>query len=298
LEGPEAVLCDLNEQSLNAATQDLVEIFAHHNFLTEYAQSQDLNALINEVLVESSLKTLAVVSMNNCTAFIEKRILGTDKRVKKFPKVFLDYVKKLPEWQKHYKDAKHQIKKRKLNVVSKSVSASNGQAQKMHDFVLKHYRQLYGNGSLELAKFSDQVCYGFWSQLPKKFASIVFILKAALKYYLGYLEEIGHVDARLIEYHIDPGSKQLLVMNSPVDNRDILVVDRSYSGNTLENMQDMVNNEGANSSILAICPKSVSAAKKCDYFLFLDKIIERNQVDMGKEGWETDLFRNIVNNES
>jgi len=295
LESPEAVLCDLNEISMNEATQDLVEIFALHNLLTEFMKSQDLDILINDALEHSDLRGLAVASADNCTSFIEKRVFGTDLRVQQFPRLFLDYLKRLPEWRRFQRESKNQIKSRKLGVTSRSVSASNGKAQKMHRSVLSAYGRLYGSGSHEVTKFSDQVVSGFWRQLPRNFESFVFILKASLKYYLGYLEEMGDIDARLIEYHIDPGAKQLLVEDTAVENRNTLIVDRSYSGTTLEKMKESLSREGARPSVFAVYPKSVSAFDKSDFFLFLDKIIARERLDMDKEGWETDLFRDIVN---
>jgi hypothetical protein len=297
LEGPEAVLCDLNELSMNEATQNPVEIFALHNFLTEFMKAQDLDILIQDALDHSDLRNIAIAYADNCTSFIEKRVFGTDIRVQQFPKMFLNYVKKFPEWERFHRESRNQITARPLNVLSRSASASNGRAQAMYRSVLNYYGHLYGSGSCEISKFSDQVVFGFWKQLPKRFESLVFILKASLKYYLGYLEEMGDIDARLIEYHIDPGSKQLLVENTTVRDRNTLIVDRSYSGNTLDKMKELLSREGAKPSVLAIFPKSVSAVAKSDFFLFLDKIIEKARLDMSKEGWETDLFRDIVNNE-
>jgi hypothetical protein len=62
-------------------------------------------------------------------------------------------------------------------------------------------------------------------------------------------------------------------------------------------MKESLSREGARPSVLAVFPKSVSAVAKSDFFLYLDKIIDRARLDMNREGWETDLFRDIVNNE-
>ncbi len=297
MEGPEAVLCDLNEQSMNEATRDLVEIYALHIFLTESMKARSLDLLIQDALDHSDLRDIAIAHADNCTSFIEKRVFGTDHRVQKFPKIFLDYVKKLPEWKRFQRESRNQIKTRTLNVLSRSVSGSNGRARAMYHSVMDYYGRLYGSGSYEISKFSDQVVQGFWKQLPDNFEALVFILKASLKYYLGYLEEMGPIDARLIEYHIDPGSKQLLVANATVKDKNTLIVDRSYSGSTLDQMKELLHKEGAKPYVLAVFPKSVAAVAKCDFFLFLDKIIERARLDTNKAGWERELFRNIVNRE-
>ena len=48
MQAPEAVLCDLNEPVSNMATQDLIEIFAMHKYLTSYHKCCDMDYLIKE----------------------------------------------------------------------------------------------------------------------------------------------------------------------------------------------------------------------------------------------------------
>jgi len=296
MQAPEAVLCDLNEPASNMATQDLVEIYALHKYITSYIGCCDMDYLIEEVIKKENLGDLEVGNIPGCASLIEKRVFGTDARVKEFPKLFFKHVKESPEWMKFYKEAQEELNIRELNFFKKNITDTNSNTQEKYNFVLNKYKALYGENSYELSELPKEAIYGFWNQLPNKFDVHVFVLKSALRYYYGYLEEIGDINAKLWEYHVSSNLKRLMVVDKDLKNKKTLLVDRSYSGHTIDEMSYLLKKEGADISVLAMFPKSLPAIKSSDYFLFLDKIIAKEWVMTQQKNWEVELFKKIVNN--
>lgn len=91
-------------------------------------------------------------------------------------------------------------------------------------------------------------------------------------------------------------TKELKIFNKKLKNKEVAIIDRSYSSNTLDYLGEKVKKEGGKVLKLALFPKSGRAVRHSDYILFLDKWVRSKAIQF-KKNWAEDLFIKIVNNE-
>jgi hypothetical protein len=143
--------------------------------------------------------------------------------------------------------------------------------------------------------------YGFWKNFLKNFPKdiiYIFIPKAGLKYAFGFIEETGKWQRIMLwECHMSlDQTKELRVFNKELKNREVAIIDRSYSSNTLDYLKEKIIQEGGHPLSIALFPKSKRAIQHSDYILFLDKFIKSKNICF-KENWQEDLFIKVINNE-
>jgi hypothetical protein len=152
-------------------------------------------------------------------------------------------------------------------------------------------------GYYELAKNDlDFAVGGFWEELKfHNLHSIIFVLKSSLKYALGYLEDMNdQKNIVLWEYHAGyDTSKEIIIASRNLSGKDVLIVDRSFSGITLKELADRVKKMGGRPTTLSLFPKSLSAIKNSDCFIYLDTLIHKKDLKLSQD-WAEQLFIDVL----
>jgi len=287
LRAPEFVLVDLSEFSANLTRQP-------HEILTLYRilKRLDLKDLISKIIKQERWSDIEIIPLKGASSQAEIRVACSDIRAKKFPKLIYSHLKKTDLWKNEIKQSKALLHPRPLKIYSKSLKDCRAKTKNFYKKVVSQY-ELLGQ------KLNEKTAIGgFWNFLNNDADVIIFILKAGLKYALGYLEDVpNNKEVILWEYHLgNDNSKEVIIAPCDIKNKNVLIVDRSYSGGTLAELSEKVDGFGGNASTLSLFPKSIYAIKNANLILFLDKYLKKSQIDL-EDDWAEKLFISVINNE-
>jgi len=79
-----------------------------------------------------------------------------------------------------------------------------------------------------------------------------------------------------------------------MEDKGVLILDNSYSGNTLIRAMSLVLNEGGRPSRLALFPKSKLSVVNPEYVLFVDKVLKSDTLDLSNTHWITDTYKEVL----
>lgn len=149
---------------------------------------------------------------------------------------------------------------------------------------------------IEEIKTPSEIITGFWHEiLTCDF--YIFVPKAGLKYAFGFVEDRQETENVIFwEYHtgIEKG-KELIVFNKNLKNKKVAIIDRLYSGKTLQYFKKAVKKLKGIPIRVALYPKSRDNLDKGDWILFLDKFLKVKNIPSGKK-WAEELFIKVINN--
>jgi len=289
LRAPEAVLCDLSEIYPNQ-TFDLKEIITLFRIL----KSLNLPDLLNKI-TSRYFPNLETVLFEGGHSNLEIRIAGSDKRIFKLPRFLYYHLKETNLWKTELKDTKRILKERRPCLRIKTLKNCSLKTQNFYNKIVKQY------SNFEKINFPSIAVYGFWKNFPKNLPQntiYIFVPKAGLKYAFGFIEDKRTFQQIMLwECHLSLDmTKELIIFNKVLRNKKVVIIDRSYSSNTLDYLSEKVIAEGGNPLKIALFPKSKRAIQHSDYFLFLDKFIASNTIQF-KKNWPEELFVKVVNND-
>lgn len=285
LRAPEAVLCDLSEVYPNP-TFDLHEILTLFRILN----SVNLESLINK-LTFRYFPNLEVVLFDTKFSELELRVAGSDKRIFKLPQILYRFLKNTKMWTKKFREVKHLIKNRSLKIKKKDLNKCKERTQIFFKKLSSEYSFLS-----DKIKLPDTAIFGFWKELPKC-DFYIFVPKSGIKYALGFIEETNQLEKIMLwECHLSLDmTKELKIFPKKLKGKQIALIDRTYSSNTLDYLGEKIKEEGGRVVKIALFPKSKRAIQHSDFFIFLDKLISSNTVQLKKNSWGEELFIKIIN---
>ncbi len=136
-----------------------------------------------------------------------------------------------------------------------------------------------------------------WNEVAKLGSSYVFVAHSGVPFLRGFYNTTKNKNLCLTEYHHshDPYEKYRkapLVKEfiSTLTKKDLdrpIIIDRSYTGNTLKYLKDSM--EG--SRTVALFPKTESSIRLSDYFIINNKLFNSKDVNCNKKSWYFNLIR-------
>jgi hypothetical protein len=284
MRAPEVSLCDLADVNVNP-TRSLPNIMTFYRTI----KSVGVEEVLKHALTQNYFNGLCVFPIIGDSVETEFRIVGTDKRVEYIPAVAYSFLAGTDEWKKQSVIANDQICDRVVDTHILGRSDLGDCASKLYERLADLYKHFGNNIPKPYA-----VC-GVWQRLPKGFDRFMFILKAGIKYALGYIEDCKDEEKLMLwENHTGMSSeKNMKIIGGDVSGRKIAIIDRSYSGSTLHHIKQKVLEEGGIPTTISVFPKSGMAIKKSDYLLFLDRFVASTDVETTTPNWAEELFRDV-----
>ncbi|MBU0535534.1 MAG: hypothetical protein KKE20_01110 [Nanoarchaeota archaeon] len=281
LQAPEAVVCDLSEMTPNK-TDSLVEIATVYRTINQIGVHKVLQSVLNPYF-----DGLEVIPNLGGSCESEIRMIGSDKRIFDLPSAIMSYLKTTDEWHHNYQLSARKVKER---TIASSDLPINQCEQKTNDLFEKT-RKLYDQ--LGIKGIPDYAVTGPWGNLPEC-DKYMFVMKSGFKYALGFVEDTGKDDdICLWEYHEGLSyDKELRIGCRDLEGKTVGIIDRSYSGNTLDTLRDDAIKEKANPIVISVFPKSTISLERSDYMIFLDRVVKTELIDK-EEGWALRLFEEI-----
>jgi hypothetical protein len=142
-----------------------------------------------------------------------------------------------------------------------------------------------------------------WHQIAALPGRKLFILSAGLSLGASYMSSTGDVDIYFTEQHRQNDSNQLSriqdfngIYPEPPDEENWVVIDKSYSGGTIDAASSMLENYLRRSLKIikvALFPKSLQAIKSADYIVYAGRLFRSVEVfpQLSPSNWHLELLR-------
>lgn len=268
LRAPETTLVDLSDPTSNPS-RNPAEVLGFFEFLEDNG--------VDDILDEA-IEDLKVRELKGKTIETEKRIVGESNSIEEVPYQIFEYYKETSDGHESSREP-----------VLRTESIEN--ADPMTFDVYDEIRDFYD----VVADTSIPPCMtvGSWTGSPEADVN-VFVAKAAIPYFLGFVEETGEKPV-LWEYHKGSrDTKEVKMFEEPLRNRKVNIYDKSYSGETLNGLAAEIEDEGGDSSIVATFPKSSQAVDNADYILFGDTFYDTDSIE-NDDNWHKELYCETFN---
>lgn len=131
-------------------------------------------------------------------------------------------------------------------------------------------------------------------QLPK-FDLIIFVPTGCYRYIASFLEEKTTRKIMFWEIHRDRNQKHSnKFLEKKIKGKRCLIIDKSYTGKTLNYLAKSVKRGGGIPIRLALFPKGKLAIKNSEYVLLLDKIMKSDKINLKAQNWCEKIYKEIL----
>jgi hypothetical protein len=260
LKAPEVWLVDLTDPFKHDLFKSTQLVFDFYNFLINQIDSGSINNLIKNILDENQIKELDFMVISGESINYEIRVVGSDKRIYSLRELLLDYF--LINSDKQY-------------LVNKNMCLENKNQNAFFENLINTYQKenICENKKLQNIEIKKLM-------LPLENYDYVVLIPTSCFKYTGLLKNFNCEKIFLVRTH---ASNNFLIedtLNFPpnLNNKKCLVMDISYSGETLKFMRSYLSKFGAKVETLALFPKSQLAIKNSDYCVILDKFCSSKEL--------------------
>jgi len=244
-----------------------------------FESSGELNKIINNfyketffVLGGDTLELEVRVALFKKDDSLRKKIIKNIENSKKYKEILEDLRYRLGE------------KERKLDIFCKPIKKTN----KFEQII-----DLYKSTMDKDFDFPDNV-YGFGKFLPEADYYLI-IPHSGFKFIDEISQKIGIDRVLIYEKHFSKDG-DFWVIKRNLNKKNVFIFDVSYSGKTMSWVADIVKEEGGNPFKIAVWPKSWMAVNGAEYIMFLDRIINRENINLGDKNWALNLYYKIAFN--
>ncbi|MDP2944268.1 MAG: phosphoribosyltransferase [bacterium] len=282
---PEIWIVDLADPFKVIKNGGLQENLALYNTFKYFQNNDEISNLINKTLRKNGLNGLKVYLLHGTSLETEVRMAGTDKRIDDFRQLFINTLRESKEFLKEIERIKinYGEKCRRLNLAEKPLDKA---ALKKYKDISNYYSYIDRDFC-----FSDNI-YGLFKSLPAA-DNIILIPHSGFK----FLDEITKIfDFKKISFYERHFSRDgnFWLFKRNFKNKKVLIIDISYSGETLNTVSEMISREGGTPIRMAVWPKSKLGLANFEYIVFLDKIIKTQSVQAVNPDWCINLYEKIA----
>lgn len=161
---------------------------------------------------------------------------------------------------------------------------------------IKEYYSLINLGNKDL--YSHDFVEGLNVQIENMFGFadvFIFVPWGCFKYMGNFITERTVEKVMLWELHMSYyNDHQHKFKNQNLKGKTVLLLDKSYTGGTLNKIANLVKKEGGKPIKVALFPKSRTGIKNSDYIVFLDRILKSKDVDISSDKWYDLLYKKIL----
>ena len=294
LRAPDISLVDLTEPFRIYQTGDAYDNLSAFNYLQDLKKSCNLPDFINGVILhdKEGYEGFDYYVSEGKVLEGEIRIGGSDTRINKLKADILGSASRTKEWQQQLSHAHDFLGKiRNIPIHSRKLEDFN---QKSADFI-RYVNGLNHNLDASSQPLSMQTLEGVVQHLPD-FDVMIFVPTGCYRYMTSFLSDDVVDKIMLWEIHIDPNqSKTYKLMNKSLEDKKCLIVDKSYTGKTLNHMGNLVRDLGGIPIRFGLFPKSRCAVKGAEQVLFLDEVLDSNNMCVENENWPVNYYKKVLN---
>lgn len=152
--------------------------------------------------------------------------------------------------------------------------------------------------TLEKDLYSYDYTPGIAQQIAKEFKKadvFIFVPWGCFKYLGNFITK--EIIDRVMFWEVHFGNYNISnhkFKKKSLKGKQVVILDKSYSGLTINKLAKMVEKEGGFPIKVALFPKSRLALQNADYVVFLDKLIKSSAINSFDSQWFVKLYKEIL----
>lgn len=267
--------------------------FALFKYLKDLLNSKQINHEIDKILQhnDTKYKNLSYYISQGSVLEGEIRIGGSDQRINDLRDDILNTFLKNDEFKRYLKSAKSYLNNLKdISIMDLDFEVLDKKSINLINQLNILNETLYNKRKeLNLKKLD-----GIIGNLPESDV-LIFIPTGCYKYISSFINKETVKKIMLWEIHANKDiCHSNKYLSKKIFNKKCLIIDQSYTGETLDMMAKLVKKEGGIPIKLALFPKNKLAVQRADYVLFLDKLIRSDLMELD-DNWIDHYYKNILN---
>lgn len=282
LRAPSTWLVDMTDPFKIDYYTDLYVNFAYYFFLDELVKCGKVLEWIDNVtkLNACYYDGLEYTWTQGPIVESEFRIIGSDNRIKQLKDDLFEYFMQGNEAKKYLSYAKEYLGDiNPLSIREKSLNSNNQELKKYFE----HIDKIFSCHNIKI--YNPQNIHFDLNLLPE-YKRLILAPTGCFDFLLSVIEstnvkldKIGYY-----EVHSDPKKIGFSYYNCEIEMGDaVVVLDKVYSGYSLDEMAQMVKSMGGSPIKVGMFPKSRVGIKRCDYVIIGQKIFKAEEVLSTKE---------------
>jgi hypothetical protein len=309
---PEDVIVDLSDIFKIIKIGSPIDNLVFYDLINDFIANGKLNDLVNFILKKNNLKDFSFIIPKGDFFETQFRMIGSDLRIKQITKLLLkEFKKDKKTWNKYYKKSLSFLNSNRISYkdfFKKNVVYHNS----VQDINIRNLIEKFQLFRIQFKKFKygsylrNFLISGLFKKLPE--ANFYVLVPNGCFYFLPeFLESKNRLKYTVfIKLHLDDKEPYLIYPDIDLiknfKNKKILIIDTVFSGNTLNKLYYFIKNHGGTPIKMAVFPKSKIAIEQSNYILFVNKIIESNNLNLinilKEKNWVKILYRYILVNKN
>jgi len=294
LRAPDISLVDLTEPFRIYQTGDGYSNLSAFNFLRDLRKSCNLPDFVNGVILHNKeeYENFDYYVSEGGVLEGEIRIGGSDTRVNRLKNDIIGEATQTKEWSQYLSGTHEYLGKiRNIPIHSRKFEDFG---PKSADFI-RYVNSLNHRLDESIQPLGMSTLEGVIQKLPD-FDVMIFVPTGCYRYMTSFLSDNIVDKVMLWEVHIDPNQpKTYKLMNKSLEDKKCLIVDKSYTGKTLNHMGNLVRDLGGIPIRFGLFPKSRCAVKGAEQVLFLDEVLDSNNMCVENENWPVNFYKRVLN---
>lgn len=293
LRAPDISLVDITDPFRIYQLGNDVNNFACFNYLTALKSEGKLPEMMDWIISKNSekYKGFDYFISEGPVLEAEIRIGGSDMRVNELKRDVLDWVLEDKNFGKHVSEASEYLgERRPTSIIDKKLGHFGPKSAEFINLLNRLNQAICSPSEPVRMRTIDDLN----GQLPG-FDVMIFVPKGCYKYITSFLRDDIIDKIMLWEIHIEQNPPETFkLFTKDLLNKRCLIVDRSYSGKTLNLISEFVRQEGGIPVRLAVFPKSKLSMEGFEYSLFLDRIINCKDPILDGADWARECYKKIL----
>ena len=293
IRAPEQWLVDLTDPYKVSPIGNVVSNFAYHMLLSDLIRKGDFVDFTESCLREHDFADFQFTLLNGPALETEFRVAGSDIRVKDLRGLLYSEVADGKTWEKYIKQAQTCLgETRSINFSTASVYDNGPESCALFSLLKERYSAL---DSFRKEAFNPLYIPGLYDEVPSADVYL-FVPWGGFRHIAGFANKDNVSKIMLWEYHSDESQIQRTIKYLTKDLRDknVLILDNSYTGGTLNSLAESVAQDGGKPSRLAIFPKSALSVVNSDYVLIFDRVIPSREIDTSRQNWLREVYKRVL----
>lgn len=292
LRAPSVWLVDMTDPVKINFYGDLYANYAYYIFLEKLEQKGDIYDWISMILNKNGCyyRDFQFSWTEGPIVESEFRVIGSDRRVKRLRKDMFAGFTAAEEFAHYFREAEEYLGEiRPVQIKNKPLP---DQPQAVQDYYKKlaYIFSCYG-----VPTYNPQIVTYDWNGMPD-FDKIVLSPTGCFDFLSSLTEVVGCQADRIgyYEVHSDPRKTGSAFYNMEIrENDTVVVIDKVYSGYSLEKMAKKVAGLGGIPIRTALYPKSRAGIKKSDYVMIGQKVFPASEVGQTQQ-WVKEFYKRAV----
>ena len=293
MRAPEDWLVDLTDPYKVSYCGDAACNLAYFNFLSQTIKDGGFGDLAEEVIKRKGLTGLQYLLLTGPALESEIRVAGSDSRIKDFKRELYEEVSSLPEFgilkdrASEFLGDCHALNAKRISIENAPIDVSS------FFYLLKAYYGAVDN--LKMDSFNPIYFPELFNGVPEHDV-YVFIPWGCFRYISSFVNKENRDKIMFWELHYDEYQVHTnKCLAKDLEGKRVLIMDNSYTGNTLNRAKDLVEKEGGYPSRLALFPKSRLSVANSEHVLFIDKVLKSDTLNLDRSSWLADTYKRVLN---